>query len=379
MRRAVCAVLPFAALVLVAAAWLWGAKTRKTGDRDGSPGGAPLSTPAAAVAAAYPTRPPTPTPTPVQTPVGPLPPSSVVGVTAEDYRRRARYPRWSRPVAADEEDPVWRDHVPAPVSASGPDGADAVLTVVPAFVSFERPEPVHVYAHVTVQGQRVPAVVDGEVRSASGERIALLTFSDDGVDPDASSGDLLYTAALELAARVPEELSASYLIRVRAGTPGGEERVAVSGFLYSAPHAQLTGAYRDAIEDGNLVVEAEIAVATEGRFHLEGTLYTAGTQPLAWAQQAAALPPGRHWLALRFYGLIIRERGADGPYVLGSVGLATTTQMPNARNRLVTGAHVTAPYRAGDFRGEPYNDPKLLEAAGRLGENPESRIQNPED
>jgi hypothetical protein len=40
--------------------------------------------------------------------------------------------------------------------------------------------------------------------------------------------------------------------------------------------------------------------------------------------------------------------------------------MPNAKNRLVENAHVTAAYRAAAFTDVSYEDPDLLEAADRL-------------
>jgi hypothetical protein len=80
-----------------------------------------------------------------------------------------------------------------------------------------------------------------------------------------------------------------------------------------------------------------------------------------------------HWLDLSFYGLILRERGLDGPYVLRFVALSTTTEMPNAKNRLVENAYWTQPYAASSFTNQPYDDPQLLEAARRIEEDPMPR------
>ena len=159
--------------------------------------------------------------------------------------------------------------------------------------------------------------------------------------------------------------------RLEQDRPGerAHRRVAAPSdpLVYSAPHARLTGTYRDARAGGDLSIEAEVEVLKTGRFHLEGTLATAdGSRRLAWAQTALDLPPGRHWMSLPFYGLILNETQIDGPYLLQTVALSTTTAMPNAKNRMVENAHVTAAYRASSFSDRPFGDPSLLEAADRL-------------
>src|SRR5262249_20666159 len=142
---------------------------------------------------------------------------------------------------------------------------------------------------------------------------------------------------------------------------------AATSFLYSAPHAQLTGNYRDSAAHGDLVVEAEVEVVQAGRFHIEGSLHTADGSARPPRSPAAPDPaPGRDRMGMDFYGLILNEAHVDGPYLLRYVALSTTTSMPNAMNRLVENAHVTAAYRASSFTDQPFNDPSLLDAADRL-------------
>lgn len=133
------------------------------------------------------------------------------------------------------------------------------------------------------------------------------------------------------------------------------------------PDAELTGNYRDARDGGDLAVDAEIDVAANGRFHIEATLYSAdGQRPIAWAQHTAELSPGRQWFRLRFYGLILRERGIDGPYLVRCVALSTLSQTATAKNRLAQNAYVTTAYTATTFTDRPFDDPDLLEAADRI-------------
>jgi hypothetical protein len=294
-----------------------------------------------------------------------LPPQALARTTAEEYRRRARYPRASHPLAPDE-DPIARDREVSPVTQRGPNGDDPALTVFPALAGFEDPEPAVLFAHLTIRNARIAArEMRGTVTTEKLEPLGDVLFNDDGTDGDREAGDGLYTAVF-----LPPEgdaLAESFLVQVRAVALGDVERFAASSFLYSRPQAQLTGRYRDAVVDGSLRVEAELDVLAMGRFHLEATLAdAAGERQLAWAQAAAALPPGLHWIGLDYYGLILREQAVGGPYLIRRIALSTATDMPNAKNRVVENAYLTRPYAVAAFTDRPYGDPGLLDAADRL-------------
>jgi len=296
-----------------------------------------------------------------------LPAEGLAKAVADDYRRRARYPRSSQPLEPGE-DPIVRDREVTPVIAHGPGGEEPGLAVFPLRAGFESPEPAVLLAYLTVGGRRIAArEMRATVTTEDLSPIAALTYNDDGIDGDVVAGDGLYTAVFAPAAADPSPQRArSYLVRVQAVTLGNIERAAATSFLYSAPDAQLTGLYRDALVAGNLAVDAEVDVLRPGRFHLEATLYTAdGATALAWAQTAAVLDPGLHWMTLPFQGLILHEKGSDAPYLLRWVALSTTTDMPNAKNRPVENAWVTRAYQATAFSDEPANDPGLLDAAER--------------
>lgn len=328
------------------------------------------------VAAAAPTTAAPRVPTNVVVPyVKPPAPRAIAAVgvnAAADYRRRARYPRSAQPLAADEPDPIVRDREVSSVESRGRNGAEPTLRVFPAASSFESPEPAIVFAEVSSRGRAVrPKSIRGTLTTESLEPLAEVDFHDDGADGDAVAGDGRYTV------RFPGEalggaLSTSYLVQVRAEIDGDDDgRKAAASFAYASPNGHLTGGYRDQLVDGSLVVGVEVDVAEAGRFHVEATLYGPdGADKIAWAQAAQWLEPGRHWLDLSYYGLILREHGVDGPYVLRYVALSTTTEMPNAMNRVVENPYTTASYRAAGFTDTPYDDPGLLEAAKRLEQDP---------
>jgi len=297
-----------------------------------------------------------------------LPQGGLAHAAADDYRRRARYPRSSSPLATIEDDPIVRERVVNPVRSRGPGNEEPSLTVYPARVGFESPEPAVVHAFLSMGDDRIEASsMRATVTTDQLEPVGELEYRDDGTGGDAAADDHVYTAVFQPSQDATARPATSYMVRVVATSRGDEERIAVTSFLYSFPDAQLTGAYRDAVVDGSLQVQAEVSVTAAGRFHLEATLYdAAGERALAWAQTALELPEGRHWMTLPYYGLILRERGVDGPYLVRHVALSTVSAMPNAKNRLADSVHVTAAYAAQRFTDASYDDPELLDAADRV-------------
>jgi uncharacterized protein DUF4784 len=296
-----------------------------------------------------------------------LPTDAVARNAAADYRRRARYPRSSQPLDGGA-DPLERDRQVSRITQRGPSGEDPALTVYPLATGFEDPEPAVLYAYLAVDGTRIPArAIRGTILTEELQPIAEVEYRDDGTGGDAVPNDHLYTAVFVPGRETVPVLSSSYMVQVVATTRTDDERRAATSFLYSHPHAQLTGQYRDAVVNGSLEVGVEVDVAEAGRFHVEATLYGPdGTRTIAWAQAAAELEPGRHWMTLPFYGLIFHERGIAGAYVLRWVALSTTTQMPNAKNRLREANYRTASYDLAGFTDQPFNDADLLDAATRL-------------
>lgn len=289
--------------------------------------------------------------------------STLARAAAADYREAARFPASSRPVAPGRPDPVRAERTAAPHSLAGPGGEPPRLSVWASEVGFVAPEAV--ILHARLEGP-APAVVTGEVRSAAGAVVGTVAYADDGVAPDERAGDGIHTAAFELDEGAVPELAEAFEVEVLATLPDGDFRKASSGFLYSSPWAHLTGMFRDEVRDGDLVIRAEVEVERQGRFHLQGTIETPAGQPVGWAQAAVELPPGRHWVDLAYYGLMLSERGAAGPFRLGSVTLATTGAMPNALGRVWVDAHLTRAYPVARFTARPYAQRGLLEAAERL-------------
>lgn len=300
---------------------------------------------------------------------------------ARELRERARFPEWSQPVAVGDVDPIVSARLPTRQSLAGPGGAAPRLTVWASTISAEAGQSVDLFAKLENLSQdssnaleilRASQPVAGKISATlSGEQSGALTelaYLDDGQGADAKAGDGIYSARYTLpAARAPQVGTAeSVLVLVRAALADGETRTAVGGFQFSNPGARLTGRYRDLVRDGNLLVQAEVEVLKSGRYHLAGTLASLAGLPLASAQSAQVLQPGKQWMTLPYYGLIFHDRGASGALRLASVTLTSVGQMPNALGAVLENAHLTAPLNLAALTRLPFNAPEMLDAALRL-------------
>ncbi|HXU31482.1 MAG TPA: choice-of-anchor X domain-containing protein [Thermoanaerobaculia bacterium] len=285
---------------------------------------------------------------------------------AKLYREQAAYPPSSRALAAGEVDPIRADRAPSRISLGGPDGAAPALVVWNSAISYEAPKAVDLFASLETAGRKVGAlVITGDVLDSSGQASGTVQYRDDGIAPDAAAGDGIWSARWQ-GGKLAPGTGDTYLVKVLATTEKGEPRQAAGGFLYGKPGARATGRYRDEVRDGSLILSAEVEVLAAGRFHAEGTLYGANGEPLGVAQASADLPKGMAWIELPFYGKMLADRKAEGPFRLGSLALSTVGRMPNVLNDLALDVYVTRAYSATAFTNAPYGDAKLLDTAVRL-------------
>lgn len=311
--------------------------------------------------------------------VDPVP--DLAAAAARDYRSKARFPAWSHPLRPGAADPVMDGR--QPTRQSLPDASGGMLTVWASDMRYEAGGVAHLYAEISPApakdadtrdnaplqqgiGGRDWTVTASVTGRESGE-LGAVAYRDDGRGPDERRGDGVYTVAFRMPETATPAVGRAENIAVMVTARAGEaEYKAIGGFLYSHPAARLTGAFRDALEAGNLVIRAQAEVKAKGRFHLSGTLYSLRGEPVATAQTAVELAPGRHWIDLTFYGLALSERGVSGPYSLGSVTLATTGALPNALGPVLESAHLTGPYFVRDFHSREFARPDLVDAAERL-------------
>ncbi|MEM9558195.1 MAG: choice-of-anchor X domain-containing protein [Acidobacteriota bacterium] len=294
---------------------------------------------------------------------------------AAAHRAAARYPASSQPLAATALDPLVDERAVQPDTVVAPDGDGPTLVAWVTDTVVRVGTPVRIEARLDAPASSAPSLstraghlagLAADVVGSDGKVVAEALLLDDGTGADTIAGDGVYAARIALPAAAAPELAASYMVRVTHQTPRGEAQTAVVGFVYSNPWAELTGAFRDTVVDGSLVVEAEVEVRRAGRFHLAATLTDEDGAPVGLAQAAQRLETGRHWMPVSFYGLIFHERRANGPLVLGAATLTTTGGMPNALGPLLFDAHRLAARPLDAFTAAPYGDPTRLEAARRL-------------
>lgn len=295
---------------------------------------------------------------------------------AQDYGQRARYPQWSQVLEAGAGDPVIDARTPTRQSRLGPGGAGPRLTVWASTVAAQPGETVTLFATLTPTAApdlfAAPALTGARVTAELfGQRVGALgtvAYRDNGTGADALARDGVYTATVTLPTGAPLPLGAadSVLVKVTATLPNDELRQAAGGFQLSRPAARLTGRYRDAVRNGNLVIAAEVEALAPGRVHVSGTLADLAGAPFATAQASPVLAAGRQWVELAFYGLAFHDRGVSGPVQLASIALASTDSMPNALGPVATMAHQTQPYTLAQFTARLFDDPGLLDAARRL-------------
>ena len=159
----------------------------------------------AAVARRPPARPPS-------GPRGGLAPGrGLARATAEDYRRRARYPRSSQPLADADDDPIARERRRSRRSrAAARTARSPTLTVYPQRSASRRPSPAILYAYLDRGPPRRRRARDprhGRDRRTS-TPLGDLEYRDDGTDGDAVAGDLVYTAASSTGGRATARRSA---------------------------------------------------------------------------------------------------------------------------------------------------------------------------
>ncbi len=301
---------------------------------------------------------------------------------ATRYRKAARFPRTSRPLE-DGLDPIARSRHPKVDYDGDEKHPEPRLLAYPSITSFEAPGDVVIYAEVVelrmaevrdddgkpgrerLQQFRTGArSMRGVLQTMDGVVVSQLAFRDDGTHGDAQPDDDYFTATFTPDPDRPSEFRGQFQVVVQAESLKGDTLTASTSFVYSVQIAHLTGKYRDSIVDGNLQIEAEVAVEEAGKFRVEGTLVTkADAKMITYGYGEADLGPGTHWIPIIYYGLNFHVMKAAGPYSMFSVILSTMGGDVAQESDVVPNAHTTKAYAIDDFGDEPFNDPEYMQKA----------------
>ena len=83
--------------------------------------------------------------------------------------------------------------------------------------------------------------------------------------------------------------------------------------------ARFTGQFDDDVVHGSLRVRVGIQVRQAGRYIVDANLYDRKEQPLAWTRRKVKLDEGKSMVELQFFGKVLRDTAAEGPYYVRQV------------------------------------------------------------
>ncbi len=179
------------------------------------------------------------------------------------------------------------------------------------------------------------------------------------VDLDLRSDGTRWSSSLDLAQAFPDH-HGTILLEVAFAVDGGETH-AEAIRIFSTPldriPAQLTGNFRDSVHDGSLRVEVGVDVLEPGFFRFDANLYDNNGEPVAFSVFKGDLAPGENWLPLEFFGKILRDQEASGPYSVEQIrGYRFLEGQTPDQERLVedSATHQTSHYDATVFSDAVY-------------------------
>jgi hypothetical protein len=174
-------------------------------------------------------------------------------------------------------------------------------------------------------------VVQARFEARRGDAPAELAFLEAWAQPEGGAGAVGEPSRLVFRAegdaeRADLDLGRSFpdhhgpiLLGVRFALPGGEiHEDAIR--IFTTPTARIparfTGHFRDVLRGGSLVVEVGIDVREGGFYRIDANLRDAAGAPVAWAVFKGELHPSDANVPLEFFGKVIRDARAAGPYAL---------------------------------------------------------------
>jgi len=88
--------------------------------------------------------------------------------------------------------------------------------------------------------------------------------------------------------------------------------------FFSSPQApaKFTGNFRERLDKGSLIIQAELQVRLVGNYRLEANLLAADGTPVAHARSEGKLGGGTQWAEFLFFGKVLRDSRQPGPYKL---------------------------------------------------------------
>ena len=304
-------------------------------------------------------------------PVVPYPATGTPGRSTDDpltaYRKANVYPPTSRPLTADQVDLL---HPGQRHETMRPDDHDAGITYL---FTADR--------YFVIGDEALTATLDVR-RGGAPIPVAITQAYAVVLDPGGPAPRRIPLAFAPTGAILAAQLAPARLDLARqAGIGvyvefdhGAGRQAAHFDFQYTPTRgipARFTGAFRDAIEAGSLVIHAGVAVDAPGRYVIDCNLFDAADQPVAWSRFKGELAAGVHDADLVFFGKVIVDGHARGPFHVGQLRGARFApgldpdleQMPP-----FPGSYATAAYPPDAFSDAEYDSPdkqRMIELLGQ--------------
>jgi hypothetical protein len=306
--------------------------------------------------------------------VAPYPERGTPGLSTDDpltaYRRANVYPPTSRPLSRDQVDllqPDRRHEIMRPDDHGA--GITYLFTADRYFVIGD--QVLTATLDVRRNGAPIPVtiarayavVVDPGAKDAVPVALA---FAPSGSTPSSLSS-VVAPAKLGLARQSAIGVYLEF-------DHGGGRQSAHFDFQYTPTRgipARFTGAFSDEIDAGSLVIHAGVEVAAPGHYAIDCNLFDAADQPVAWSRFKGELAAGVQATDLLFFGKVIVDGKARGPFHIGQLrGARYAPGLDPDLEQIppFTGSYATRPYPTDAFSDAEYDSPqkqKMIELLGQ--------------
>ena len=123
--------------------------------------------------------------------------------------------------------------------------------------------------------------------------------------------------------------------------------------------ARFTGNFREEVEDGSLVVYAEVDVTEPGHYVVDANCFDSGDRPVAWTRFKGLLDAGRNEARLVIAGNVLHDRAAVAPFVvrdLRGVRVVSGSFPDTEAMAAFSGSHRTGDYELAAFSSDDWTD-----------------------
>ena len=153
----------------------------------------------------------------------------------------------------------------------------------------------------------------------SAKRVMDIRFNDEGMDGDRKAGDYTYSVQItpsKTAALSDYHGRVQVYVKFEVNGIQTESLVPFEFFPQKTIPATFTGNFEERVEDGSLVIYAELNVKRAGYYIVDANLFDSLEVPVAYTRFKGDLEGGRQKVRLLFFGKVIRDVAPESPFKL---------------------------------------------------------------